>query len=149
RQPSLGNDKWFRAAGSGEQVNAERLPASVVFPGSPSGDGVHLRFGLPKGHTGFQAPAQRHPLNVTLRVAAPIPPGKSFPHHHRDPKIRDEVHETGPDESARTNAHHRKRLAVDEQLAAYHTRVAVEPLLPIVVAEHSDRMRSRGKVVFG
>src|SRR5439155_7191008 len=53
------------------------------------------------------------------------------------------------DESARTNAHHRKRPAVDEQLAAYRTRVAGEPLLPIVVAEHSDRMPSRSDVVFG
>src|SRR5207249_4704552 len=64
-------------------------------------------------------------------------------------EIRDEVHQAGPDESARTNAHHRKRPTVDEQLAAYHTRVAGEPLLPIVVAEHSDRMRPWDNVVFG
>src|SRR4029077_1151042 len=70
-------------------------------------------------------------------------------HGQRNPDIRNEGEQPGPDEASRRHTDHRECVAVDVDYLASDIRVALEMLAPEIVVQHADRLLPRSAILVG
>ena len=112
----------------------------------PLQDDVHVGLGRGQGNTGPQPADHQQPAAIVARPASPSRATAGRLHGRRHPEIGGPFH-PGAGKARRSHAHDGVGRAVDGQHRAHHRRLAAEPALPVVVAQHHHRVGPGRRVV--